>query len=211
MSVKVDKPSVIYHYCGLTAFAGIVKGKAIWLSDAYYMNDYSEHRLIIDKAIQRIEMAKAGGGGCPSHDALLELIHGVPIHPYICCFSMDGDLLSQWRAYADDGAGFAIGFSTNGIEKRCADRAKEIELGLTLEPVIYDSVEHDRLLETELVRLCDKRDSEDVLLGVAMMTYGAIWRQAARCKKHRLSGRERMSRCSNAQTYGKRHTRQGDS
>ena len=27
------------------------------------------------------------------------------------CFSLDGDVLSQWRAYAQDGEGFAIGFS----------------------------------------------------------------------------------------------------
>jgi len=33
---------------------------------------------------------------------------------YIACFSEKGDLLSQWRAYADDGEGVAIGFDPNG-------------------------------------------------------------------------------------------------
>ena len=32
--------------------------------------------------------------------------------PFICCFSKDGDLLSQWRAYANDGIGVSIGFNT---------------------------------------------------------------------------------------------------
>jgi hypothetical protein len=29
----------------------------------------------------------------------------------LACFSLDADVLSQWRAYADDGCGFAIGFA----------------------------------------------------------------------------------------------------
>jgi hypothetical protein len=29
----------------------------------------------------------------------------------IGCFSLEPDVLSQWRAYADNGRGFAIGFS----------------------------------------------------------------------------------------------------
>lgn len=32
--------------------------------------------------------------------------------PYVCCFSEDGDMLSQWRGYANDGHGFSIGFNS---------------------------------------------------------------------------------------------------
>ncbi|WP_347289863.1 DUF2971 domain-containing protein [Kluyvera georgiana] len=31
--------------------------------------------------------------------------------PYICCFSSEDDLLSQWRSYANDGRGVSIGFN----------------------------------------------------------------------------------------------------
>lgn len=34
----------------------------------------------------------------------------------ISSYSLDPDVLSQWRAYADDGRGFAIGFSSNLID-----------------------------------------------------------------------------------------------
>jgi hypothetical protein len=34
----------------------------------------------------------------------------------ISSYSLDGDVLSQWRAYADDGHGFAIGFSKQLME-----------------------------------------------------------------------------------------------
>lgn len=31
------------------------------------------------------------------------------------CFSLDGDVLSQWRAYSDDGKGYAIGFRAQDL------------------------------------------------------------------------------------------------
>lgn len=47
------------------------------------------------------------------------------------CYSLDGDVLSQWRAYADDGKGYAIGF-----------RAKDlIELAVRPLRVLYNQKE----------------------------------------------------------------------
>lgn len=39
-----------------------------------------------------------------------KLVYDVPI--FVGCFSEDGDLLSQWRVYAADATGYAIGFAT---------------------------------------------------------------------------------------------------
>ena len=36
---------------------------------------------------------------------------------YICCFSGNSDLLSQWRAYGNDGQGVAIGFNAKLLSK----------------------------------------------------------------------------------------------
>ena len=36
---------------------------------------------------------------------------------YITCFSRNGDLLSQWRAYGDDGRGVSIGFNSKLLYK----------------------------------------------------------------------------------------------
>jgi hypothetical protein len=45
-------------------------------------------------------------------DKVDEIWHrsGLHIASFVASFSTDGDSLSQWRAYADDGRGFAIGF-----------------------------------------------------------------------------------------------------
>ncbi|HIG0361780.1 TPA: DUF2971 domain-containing protein [Clostridium sporogenes] len=35
---------------------------------------------------------------------------------YICCFSKESDILSQWRAYAEDGKGVSIGFDLEKLK-----------------------------------------------------------------------------------------------
>lgn len=51
---------------------------------------------------------------------------------YICCFSKEGDLLSQWRAYANDGKGFSIGFDIKKLDEYISE-----EKTITLEEVNY--------------------------------------------------------------------------
>jgi hypothetical protein len=43
-------------------------------------------------------------------DRMDAIISSLPLvaHPFIACFSRDPDILSQWRAYAADGTGFAL-------------------------------------------------------------------------------------------------------
>ena len=45
---------IIYHYCGVRAFREIISTKELWLSDAYYMNDYAEHRWLLDRAVEHV-------------------------------------------------------------------------------------------------------------------------------------------------------------
>lgn len=49
-------------------------------------------------------------------------------HPTIACFSKNPDVLSQWRAYSDDGRGFSIGFESKAI----------ISMPVSLIEVLYD-------------------------------------------------------------------------
>jgi len=43
---------------------------------------------------------------------------------YITCFSRNGDLLSQWRAYGNDGKGVSIGFYSKLISKAISRKNK---------------------------------------------------------------------------------------
>jgi hypothetical protein len=75
-------------------------------------------------------------------------------HFFICCFSADGDDLGQWRGYADDGQGFALGFDTKALEDAFTKRkGKPIKQHSTFF-VTYDDNELTRV-QTAIVDLVD--------------------------------------------------------
>lgn len=41
---------MLYHYCGVNAFKEIIESKCLWLSHIRYMNDYMEHRWLLERA-----------------------------------------------------------------------------------------------------------------------------------------------------------------
>lgn len=56
---------------------------------------------------------------------------------FIVCFTENGDQLSQWRAYANDGLGYAVGFRSS------AHWSTGFTRPVLLERVIYDETEQD--------------------------------------------------------------------
>lgn len=112
---------VFYHYCSVETFAAICEHKKIRFGDVNMMNDYQEERwgyrvfelaateILNDHAIQR----KFAGLDKEFFDKVDEIITPMQlaVHPVISSFSKEPDVLSQWRAYADNGRGFALGFS----------------------------------------------------------------------------------------------------
>jgi len=138
-------PKVIFHYCDLNAFLCILRFKKIWMSNSYLMNDSFENKWIN----QYIHLIKEN---FPSYKQIIERIirsyESNPEVPYISCFSSNGDLLSQWRAYADDGNGVAIGFNTeffNHVE--VFDNPSPSGNPIILSPVIYDIEEQKKLIK----------------------------------------------------------------
>lgn len=104
----------IYHYCSTETFLNIIKNKKLWLGDIRYMNDFMEVNWFMDsfRELLDIELTE------PQHKRLFENIKSNQsmTKPYICCLSQSGDILSQWRAYAQDGHGIAIGFDPNKLD-----------------------------------------------------------------------------------------------
>lgn len=63
------------------------------------------------------------------------------------CLSEKGDLLSQWRGYATDATGVAIGFKTEYLEWLAKTSRGEKQSGFSLAKVEYDPQAHDALVE----------------------------------------------------------------
>ena len=106
----------IYHYCSTSTFLSIIDRRCLWLSDLNTMNDYGEMHWSYDMFIAAVNMVIDVIG----EDFIQEVDKIVSesqtrILPMLCAFSTDGDVLSQWRAYAEDGAGLAIGFRSKMI------------------------------------------------------------------------------------------------
>lgn len=110
-----------YYYCSLNTFLNILKNKEIYLSDPLKMNDNLEIKWYLDRlneekdtdeefgsTLQRMRMRS--GVDFTYEELIKHLENKGQKSIYISCFSKTSDLLSQWRAYADDGKGVAIGF-----------------------------------------------------------------------------------------------------
>lgn len=115
-----------YYYCSLNTFLNIIKNKQIFLSDPLKMNDSSEIRWYlemlnndlkkIDDSDSLFDIMKREIGFDFTFDELIATLDSKGQKSiYISCFSMESDILSQWRAYADDGKGVSIGFDLNLI------------------------------------------------------------------------------------------------
>lgn len=101
--------NTFYHYCSVPVFHSIITNRTIRLFDPLAMNDAMEG--VWARKLFFVLCREAGLDD--AEIALLELrFDSVPApRRAVMCFSEDGDLLSQWRGYADDGRGFAIGFA----------------------------------------------------------------------------------------------------
>lgn len=143
------KSDIVYHYCTLQGFLGIIQNESLWVSDISKSNDdlecaYSRNQIkdrIEQEIVNDTEVMHAWEMGYDMnsdlHDSVLT---------YVACFSEKKDCLSQWRGYADDGKGMAIGFNKKVLEQL----AKREKFNLAFAKVIYDKNEHERHVERVL-------------------------------------------------------------
>lgn len=121
-----DNDQVLYHYCSAETLRAILESRTIRFSDINMMNDSQETRWgysAFEEAATRLINRKNLQEEIPImeksfFDSVDEILSKVQLitHPFISCFSLDRDSLSQWRAYADDGRGFAIGFKAKQFQ-----------------------------------------------------------------------------------------------
>jgi len=163
-------PRLIYHYTNDVGLKGIVESGKLWLTEVSSLNDPSELNHGFGVAVRELKgMVINEPTESQKFAADLELVAAKDTIQksadfFICSFSLCGDDLGQWRAYADNGRGFALGFD-----------AAAFEAGSQLDsfPLAYDD---DKLAEIDreiiakalpLARLSNFKDD----LSIAFMTY----------------------------------------
>lgn len=119
MEMQGDRPKMIYHYTDSGGLSGILKSGRFWATGSGYLNDKTE--ITHAKSIIRSVIKECNGKYNSLGDEILKGIEHeyrdevIDNEYYIVCFCEDGDLLSQWRAYASNGVGFSIGINANVI------------------------------------------------------------------------------------------------
>lgn len=108
--------TLLYHYCSPETFLAICSGKKLRFCDIHSMNDYMEMHWGYEvwiKAANKL-LDDLGKEYLDRIDQVVGNFGGVAL-PLASCLSLHGDTLSQWRAYAQDGVGFSVGFDAKAI------------------------------------------------------------------------------------------------
>lgn len=116
-----EPPQTIYHYTNDVGLKGILETGQLWLSDIFNLNDPSELSHGFSHAVKILNNKAANG---PPESKLFARdfsnfhqrgMQGAA-HFFVCSFSRDDADLGQWRAYADNGRGYALGFDAKVLE-----------------------------------------------------------------------------------------------
>lgn len=117
-------PKIVYHYCSLESFISIINNSTIRLTNISKSNDRDEIgycfnaferalretcKEFTDKYLKNKGIIKFFNSICYD-DLVSKAVLNESLIYYVGCFSTEADLLSQWRGYANDGKGVAIGF-----------------------------------------------------------------------------------------------------
>lgn len=115
-------PKVIYHYCSVSAFKAIVESSTLWATHCRCLNDsteFEEGARCLDEVLREQE-AQAEQLG--EETLMRKFVRRFRLmreeakeSTYVASLTRRGDMLSQWRGYADDGAGFSVGFEREGF------------------------------------------------------------------------------------------------
>jgi hypothetical protein len=134
--------SPLYHYTDWRGLQGIVESQEIWFTDYRHLNDPSELIHGIDVAHQVAhELATVSNGLVRMFlETFVDMFSpenlSKTLEFFIASFSRERNDLGQWRAYADNGRGFAIGFSPNMFS--VAESLSTDVLGEFVGPVVYE-------------------------------------------------------------------------
>lgn len=154
---ELNDGDTLYHYTTLEGMRGITQGRNIWYGHLNTFNDTLELRygksIVIEVLNQfndehkRSELKKFLGELGKYVNAFGESFY----HPFAACFCESGNLLSQWRGYAESGDGYCLGFEFSSITRFSSDLAN-LDMGSLpyLRKVIYNIGEQRDLVRSYL-------------------------------------------------------------
>ena len=165
-------PDILYHYTSLEGAFGILTSGQIWLTKIQHMNDAAELRYAVELFRRRAE-SYPGDTRDGMRELLMEATErlGTYLNVNICLasFCIDGDLLSQWRAYATTANGVALGFSRDFLAYLATRQEFQIW------KCLYSPEQHERIID-ELIDLLLRLHGEPQWSRQPPYGNGELWR-----------------------------------
>ncbi|MEK4663025.1 DUF2971 domain-containing protein [Priestia sp. FSL H7-0729] len=146
----MSNSDLVYHYCSVDTFFSILHNSTLRLSDINKVNDFKERRWILEKILLEIRkqlLPQQNNKSSKFFEEYWDTVVSYDSNTYISCFSSEADLLSQWRGYAQDGEGLAIGFSKKVLNSLV------VEHFTAFKKVVYGKSEQNEYIETILSSL----------------------------------------------------------
>jgi len=169
-------PTILYHYTSQDGLLGILNDSKIWATNILYLNDEAEFIYsanLIESDIKTTIKSLNAPVTKRTKKIFEEMLDQSWIlehfQIFVCSFSANGNLLSQWRGYCPDNNGFSIGFDYFQLQEII--KSQEF-VTFHLLPCFYERVEHESIikeLKKELfsnVINCLKEDNSDELENV---------------------------------------------
>lgn len=169
--LNVNNNNLIYHYCSSLTFPEIIKSNELWLTPITKLNDDAEGTWICNYintnifhqmfALQRekdsinteAQNRIYNDFYVKSLPLINEYIHKIIPYQFVCCFSEEPDSLNQFRLYADDCKGYALGFNIYSLNYNKITLGFPTHVdkeGFYLCPVIYDRKLQDRIVTEQI-------------------------------------------------------------
>ena len=119
--LAAPSPAVVYHYTTQAGLLGILQTGTLWCGEVRYLNDAREFNVAYDLARQSLSDLGRDADSRDEREFLRRCARALlKFHDrfrcYVASFSEDGDMLSQWRAYAGV-SGYAIGLRTAALRR----------------------------------------------------------------------------------------------
>ncbi|MBU2870828.1 DUF2971 domain-containing protein, partial [Colwellia sp. E2M01] len=137
LGAKVEDNEILYHYTSIEALNSILQNKSIWVSDCRFLNDVKELNNAKEMFVNSLPQY--------AQTALDLALHTLGFNYFHCILSLSKSpkILSQWRAYGNDGYGAALGIRCKDLNRVHSDLKKEL-----VECVYHD---HEGFIKSLLV------------------------------------------------------------
>jgi len=113
---RQESTDLVFHYTNLSGLIGIIETQCLWATNLYFLNDRNEYKHGMNIIREVMELIKTKENESILHAVSVVLNEISEVDRYVTCFSKEGDSLSQWRAYANNGNGISIGFNRKKLE-----------------------------------------------------------------------------------------------